>query len=1294
MNCAIKVSMLLMLAACARVSAAPTEWTGANGSLWTDGGNWSGAAQPVNGDSLFFLVNPANQPSQNDLTNFAPDSLTFSNAAALSLGGNAFGLGYSTNVLAVSLGRSSFSASGTTVEAHGILAGQIVLISGAGAPFDGHVVVTVPNATQFTFTVSNSGVTNTSGSVVRAPMIVNQNVTAGRNVTLGNALAVTPTQHWNFVNANGVTIFGGDLSGGGTIFYSGVDVRTVLPPLRLAGTNAGFTGNFVPVITASSGLMLMHPAAMTAGNIDLGPNDRSLWLQGGAGIGTYTFGVGIGTNALNSRNGGQGGMKITGGNATWDPGNGGDFSIVGIGAPRIRLARALATDSNWLTIGNSASRVILSTGGFIIGCGDSGAGLFAARMDYALSDDGSARPFTVGEGGNSFGLLVSLTRQADAGANLGGKTVIDSGAVLALTNLNQVFNGSIELRNGTLLLDGLSWADFAANRSSGYGGGLLTWSLTNGGFAARGAPLVIPNDTSAGLSDSTFNKNINLGSAYLDPSSGGFYANQPVTLARDTIITTQRTISVAATGPGVVGTGGIVHAISANLSGTGVPFFTGGANASLNQVSEVVLSGTNTWTGSAANAINTGNFLNTGAGGLHIGAGYVVFENDAALPTGNGGNPAFLAAVARNTTSFGYGFLLRGGVTENIFDLAPNSRFMLGAMSTSQSSGLFGATPGRSKLQNSSILVHDGLDSFFTAGVGGLPMMILTRGNAVLTLGDSTNGAARIVPSRGQDASSTGVATPAITATNSRVLVKRGEGTLVLENVAYTDIAETGNTAAQFVWQLGRGTGGNNGNSAYFDGAVRGLSPNDPAASASNSLAGFWIALRGGVYEINNSGGGSGTFNRWLVTGAAPTNISIGNVSGTTGLGGGGFAAWGGDVVVDLNTNGSRETFTFGQSNSGFVQANDPLIFGSQTANAMIEMFDNLNLNGSSREFRVLDNTNAAGDRARISGTISGGSASLLNKTGAGLLELTGANTYSGGTLVAVGTLLVINTTGSGTGTGNVTVASGATLGGGGTIQGSVFSSGTVSPGSSPGLLTIQQDLSVLASSVLRIEIGGSAVAGTDYDNVAVGNNVNLGGALQVALVNSFVPSNGDTYVVLTAGSAVNGTFDTTNLPALGGGNGWDVAYLPNALVLSITNGGGGPPPSTGYDLFATQITNGLAAPNQDADADGYANLLEYVTGANPTNADDIARLTAARTNGVLALKFTRNTNSVDATIIVEGSYAVSNNAAWLGIAVNSNGVWTGASVSETGANPVNVTVQDTDPAATNRYLRLRVTRP
>ena len=127
--------------------------------------------------------------------------------------------------------------------------------------------------------------------------------------------------------------------------------------------------------------------------------------------------------------------------------------------------------------------------------------------------------------------------------------------------------------------------------------------------------------------------------------------------------------------------------------------------------------------------------------------------------------------------------------------------------------------------------------------------------------------------------------------------------------------------------------------------------------------------------------------------------------------------------------------------------------------NIGIDGINTLNLNGAiglgaaTRTISVLSPTST------ISGVISGGVDSGINKEGKGALNLTGANTYSGTTTVANGSLFVNNTTGSGTGTGSVVVNAGATLGGSGNIlptgTNTVIVNGILAPGNSPGTLTI-----------------------------------------------------------------------------------------------------------------------------------------------------------------------------------------------------------------------------------------------
>ncbi|MBA3963508.1 MAG: autotransporter-associated beta strand repeat-containing protein [Chthoniobacterales bacterium] len=111
-----------------------------------------------------------------------------------------------------------------------------------------------------------------------------------------------------------------------------------------------------------------------------------------------------------------------------------------------------------------------------------------------------------------------------------------------------------------------------------------------------------------------------------------------------------------------------------------------------------------------------------------------------------------------------------------------------------------------------------------------------------------------------------------------------------------------------------------------------------------------------------------------------------------------------------------------------------------------------------------------------FSGTIkddpsSGGS---LTKEGLGALVLSGASTFTGGTIVVEGTLSVRNKIGSATGTGGVSIPAGH-LAGDGIIAGAVVvGTGTISPGPNliaPGTLTLQSGVTLNSGSTYQFNL-------------------------------------------------------------------------------------------------------------------------------------------------------------------------------------------------------------------------------
>ena len=166
-----------------------------------------------------------------------------------------------------------------------------------------------------------------------------------------------------------------------------------------------------------------------------------------------------------------------------------------------------------------------------------------------------------------------------------------------------------------------------------------------------------------------------------------------------------------------------------------------------------------------------------------------------------------------------------------------------------------------------------------------------------------------------------------------------------------------------------------------------------------------------------------------------------------------------------------------------------------------------------------------------ISTGISG--SGQLWKLGAGELILSAANTYSGNTNVSAGILTVDGSVSSAA----VNVYKGATLKGHGTIYGNVNNYGTVAPGNSPGILTINGNYT--ENGVLDIEIGGIGGAGVNpngHDKLVVNGTFTAvpataapavpGATLKITKYNGFDPIRTQSFQVISA-SAFAGSFAT-----------------------------------------------------------------------------------------------------------------------------------------------------------------------
>ncbi len=126
----------------------------------------------------------------------------------------------------------------------------------------------------------------------------------------------------------------------------------------------------------------------------------------------------------------------------------------------------------------------------------------------------------------------------------------------------------------------------------------------------------------------------------------------------------------------------------------------------------------------------------------------------------------------------------------------------------------------------------------------------------------------------------------------------------------------------------------------------------------------------------------------------------------------------------------------------------------------------------------------------------------------------------------------------------------GGTMSGSGLIRGDVVMGGTMSPGDSPGVLTMQGNYTQLPGGTFLAEIAGLA-PGTQYDQLLVSGTAALDGTLDVDLLNGFVVQVGDSFVLMTFGSE-SGQFSTLDLPTLPRYEQWLLSYSANDLTLSV----------------------------------------------------------------------------------------------------------------------------------------------
>lgn len=276
-------------------------------------------------------------------------------------------------------------------------------------------------------------------------------------------------------------------------------------------------------------------------------------------------------------------------------------------------------------------------------------------------------------------------------------------------------------------------------------------------------------------------------------------------------------------------------------------------------------------------------------------------------------------------------------------------------------------------------------------------------------------------------------------------LIKEGTGTLTL---LYYHNYTGGTTISNGTLQIGSG---------YFSGGVVGDIVNNSALVFSCD---HWYGFGGAI-----SGSGS----------VAQSGSGITSLEGVNTYTGGTILN-SGTLELDSNQAIGSGTLTI---NGGFLRAkgmertvankvvinNDFSLGRSTRLSGAISLTKDITLTSTNPDVRSPTTT-------VISGVISG-AYGITFKDGSnptGTIILSGANTYTGATIVSSGTLFVNGSLGDSA----VTVNSGAIFGGTGTIGGSttIESGGHLAPGNSPGTITFASGLALDSGAIVDFELG------------------------------------------------------------------------------------------------------------------------------------------------------------------------------------------------------------------------------
>ncbi|RJG05513.1 autotransporter outer membrane beta-barrel domain-containing protein [Noviherbaspirillum cavernae] len=302
------------------------------------------------------------------------------------------------------------------------------------------------------------------------------------------------------------------------------------------------------------------------------------------------------------------------------------------------------------------------------------------------------------------------------------------------------------------------------------------------------------------------------------------------------------------------------------------------------------------------------------------------------------------------------------------------------------------------------------------------------------------------------------------------------------------------------------------------------------AATGTNS-DGVFASSNTGTYAVDVSGGtvtGGGGFGAAIHTSAAAGGIVNIGTGAVINAGSSGVAIRDGDFNRDgIDEIGGNATITIAGTLNGAVLlggGTDTLNVtgGAINGNITGDGVDALNFNLGSNSFvhggayaiSGMDAIVMNSGLAQIDSTIS---ANTITVKG-GTIVLNGNSAASAGTTVEAGTLAVNGTLG-----GTLNVLAPGRLQGSGSV-GSTTIAGTVAPGNSIGILSVNGNFAQLAGSTYQVEVDPASTA-SDLIRVSGSASIGTGSRLEVVRAGAVSYSVGTRYTVLSADGGVAGTY-------------------------------------------------------------------------------------------------------------------------------------------------------------------------